>query len=288
MFGYITVNASSLSKEDMERFRSCYCTLCHTLGSQYGAGARTLLSYDMTFLAMLLDSLYEDAQTACRHVCPVRPWKRTGAEASSAYEYAADMNIAYGYFKALDDAADDHSARAKLLAASLKGRYAAVRAKYPEKCARIEDCIRRLSEMEKNDETQLDPPANAMGELFGEVYGWRYDFWHDTLYALGAAIGRFIYICDAFEDRPKDVEKGRYNPLNAYADRPDYAVFVRRVLTMMISEGAQAFEMLPAVRDADILRNVLYSGVWSHCGTGSDPESAAKKHSSLCRKEKPE
>jgi len=32
---------------------------------------------------------------------------------------------------------------------------------------------------------------------------------------------------------------------------------------MMMAECSDAFEMLPAVDNADILRNILYSGVWN-------------------------
>ena len=31
---------------------------------------------------------------------------------------------------------------------------------------------------------------------------------------------------------------------------------------MLIAEGAQSFEILPLEQDLDLLRNVLYSGVW--------------------------
>ena len=34
------------------------------------------------------------------------------------------------------------------------------------------------------------------------------------------------------------------------------------MLTMLIGEAAALFEHLPLVKDVDIMRNVLYSGVW--------------------------
>ena len=48
--------------------------------------------------------------------------------------------------------------------------------------------------------------------------------------------------------------------------------FVQRVLTMVISEGAQAFELLPLVTDAGILRNILYSGVWGRYAALQNPQ----------------
>ena len=32
---------------------------------------------------------------------------------------------------------------------------------------------------------------------------------------------------------------------------------------MMMSEAARAFEMLPIIEGADILRNIIYGGVWT-------------------------
>lgn len=46
---------------------------------------------------------------------------------------------------------------------------------------------------------------------------------------------------------------------------------------MVIAEGAQAFEMLPLERDAGILRNILYSGVWSRYGAMHNPQKNEKK-----------
>ena len=43
----------------------------------------------------------------------------------------------------------------------------------------------------------------------------------------------------------------------------DFETFVRLLLTSMMSECAKSFERMPILLHADILRNVLYSGVWS-------------------------
>ena len=43
----------------------------------------------------------------------------------------------------------------------------------------------------------------------------------------------------------------------------DMDTLCRLLLTSMMSECAKSFERLPILLHADILRNVLYSGVWS-------------------------
>ena len=59
MFGYITVNPEELSKQQLAQYRGYYCGLCRALGQRHGAEAKVCLTYDMTFLVVLLTSLYE-------------------------------------------------------------------------------------------------------------------------------------------------------------------------------------------------------------------------------------
>lgn len=288
MFGYVTINRDALPARQQARWKSHYCGLCHVLGRDWGQSGRMTLSYDMTFLAMLLNALYEpeeSLQTQAR--CIARPWRKETIAYSAATEYAAEMNIAYAYFQARDDSADDHSARGRALAHMLKGRYARVRAKHPAICAQVEASIATLSALEREKTELIDLPVNAMGQLFGTVFAWREDFWHELLFRLGSAIGRFVYLCDAYEDREKDEKKGLYNPLSVYASRPDYEEFVHRILTMTIAEGAEAFELLPLGEDAEILRNVLYSGIWSRYGALRNPERKPSSGHSPCERALP-
>lgn len=68
---------------------------------------------------------------------------------------------------------------------------------------------------------------------------------------------------DAYEDLPEDRKKNRYNPLKELAKRPDYEVQMEQILRMMIAESTVRFEQLPCLVDVDILRNILYDGVWN-------------------------
>ena len=69
---------------------------------------------------------------------------------------------------------------------------------------------------------------------------------------------------DAAEDLKKDRQKGSFNPLIAYCEREDYADFRTGMLTSTLAEAAAAFEWLPIVEHTEILRNILYSGIWLH------------------------
>ena len=56
----------------------------------------------------------------------------------------------------------------------------------------------------------------------------------------------------------------------------DYEEFCRETLEMLIAEGVQSFEILPLEQDLDLLRNVLYSGIWQRYILISEKEE--KKH----------
>ena len=62
MFGYVITNPEALPKERQQRFRAFYCGLCATLRRRHGLASSAALSYDMTFLAMLLNAVYEPGE----------------------------------------------------------------------------------------------------------------------------------------------------------------------------------------------------------------------------------
>lgn len=263
MFGYVTIAPDALEPERRDRYRACYCGLCHTLKARHGQLGRATLSYDMTFLLLLLSSLYEPEETEGRERCAPHPFKPHAFACSAVSEYCADMNVALAYHKLLDDWRDDHSQAARWQAARLRAAYERVRASYPNQCAEIERRLNEISALEREGSPEPDAPANLTARMLGAVYRYREDLWADTLQRMGEALGRFIYLMDAWEDLPRDLKKGRYNPLKAYANREDYEAFIKDSLTLLISECADAFETLPTVQDMDILRNILYAGCWT-------------------------
>jgi hypothetical protein len=263
MFGYVTLAPDLLPKERCARYRSFYCGLCRTLRQRHGSLSRITLSYDLTFLYILLNSLYEPQETLGLEHCFLHPVAGSSFVISEAAEYCADMNIALSYHKCMDNWQDDQSLLSRGEAAVLGRSYQRVKAQYPEKCARIESCLKQIGELEKAGDPSLDGAANLTAEMLGMVYRYREnDYWADTLSQMGQGLGRFIYLMDAYEDLPQDLRRKRYNPLAAHHQREDYEPFARECLTLLIAECTEAFETLPVVQDADLLRNILYNGCW--------------------------
>ena len=263
MFGYVTIAAAGLSKDRQERYRSMYCGLCHTLGKRFGPAGQMTLSYDVTFLYLLLSSLYEPEEQQAQERCIPHPLHMHPYVANELADYCCDMNLALAYHKCMDDWQDDKSVLSRAEVALLQKGYAQIAARYPNQCQAIESCLNALSRLEKSGTGTLDAAANLSGRMLGIIYRYQNDQWADELEQMGQALGRFIYLMDAYDDLPADIRKKRFNPLKDYQAREDYESFVKESLTMLIGECTEIFETLPLVQDMDILRNILYAGCWT-------------------------
>ena len=118
---------------------------------------------------------------------------------------------------------------------------------------------------EAKKETNIDVVSSYTGEMLGELFNWQDDTWSKTLHCIGYYMGKFIYIIDAYDDLKKDEKTGSYNPLLPLKkESPEgFETFVRINLTSLMAECAKSFERLPIVENAEILRNIIYSGVWT-------------------------
>ena len=67
--------------------------------------------------------------------------------------------------------------------------------------------------MVKVQDPQIDTLAGLFGRVIGEIMAVREDEWAESLRRLGFFLGKFIYICDAYEDVEADIKKGTPNPL---------------------------------------------------------------------------
>lgn len=263
MFGYVVPNLSLLDDERKARFRSLYCGLCHVLFERHGYIGTSTLSFDLTFLAVLLNALYENEEKSGFERCTTHPFKRHRFVFSNPFEYVADMNVALAYHKCMDNWMDDHNVLARAEAQLLRRAYDRVEKLHPEKCAAIERWLDEIHQIERENRSGIDAPVNSTGRMLGELFAVTDDFWSESLRIIGDGLGRFIYMMDAYDDLKKDIRKGSFNPLKEYVTREDFEAMCKDAMLMMVADCTQEFEKLPIEKDIDLLRNVLYSGIWS-------------------------
>lgn len=262
MFGYIAINKPEIKFKDFDIYKSFYCGLCRELRERYGISGQISLTYDMTFVILLLSGLYEPKTLKGTSRCALHPVRPQTVRKNRATEYAADMNLILTYYKCMDDWADEKKLIRFLYAKLLEGKNEGLKAAYKKKITRIVSCLTELSRLEKTGEKDLDKMAGLSGKIMEEVLACREDEWEASLRRMGFFLGKFIYLLDAYDDVEKDVENGSYNPFSENYKTEGFEEQVRRILIMMLAEACREFEKLPIIKYGDILRNILYSGVW--------------------------
>ena len=262
MFGYIAINKAEMKFRDFDIYHAYYCGLCKDLKERYGRSGQITLSYDMTFLIILLSGLYEPPTGDSVRNCVAHPFQKHAARTNEITQYAADMNIVLSYYKCLDDWTDEHNKKAWINSRLLRSKVKQIEKTYPEKVKLIRDTLAQISACEKENEQDLDKMAGLFGEIMAEIFVWKQDIWKDSLHRMGFFLGKFIYLMDAYEDIDDDIANACYNPFMQFREREDFDDYCKQILTMMIAECSREFEKLPILTHAEILRNILYSGVW--------------------------
>ena len=279
MFGYVTANKPEMKIREFARYRGFYCGLCRALKKKYGRLGQLTLTYDMTFLVLLLTSLYEPATEETRRRCLIHP--------------------------------DERKLSGLLGMKAFSRKRRRVAAKYPRQAEAVDSSLAELARRERENCADIDAAAKPFGTLMAELFVWREDAFQDILRQFGFYLGKFIYMMDAVMDLEQDRRKGCYNPfLAAHMRKPGNEkkafdegtratpddtrkpgnerkafdegtratpddtrkpengekAFDERVGAMLDNTLKMAiveFEKLPCEQDLAILRNILYEGIWT-------------------------
>ncbi len=260
MFGYVIINQQEMKFKEYEKYRSYYCGLCQSLKKRYGLTGQMSLTYDMTFVILLLTALYEPQTLESECTCIAHPFEKHKTRTNIYTDYAADLNLLLTYEKCMDDWQDEKKLLKRGYAGLLLPKVKQIAEEYPKKAAVIREELRQIQEMEQRKEPDIDIPAGAFGRIMEEIFVYRADEWEKDLREMGFFLGKFIYLMDAYLDMEKDRKNGNYNPFLLRKQAVDEEA--EQILLMMMAACSKAFERLPIVEDVQILRNILYSGVW--------------------------
>ena len=107
MFGYVVINKPELKFKEFDIYHSFYCGLCQTLKEKYGYKGQVSLNYDLTFVALLLNGLYEPETKQEMSHCLLHPIHKYLKSFNECIDYAAQMTIVLTYYKCEDDWLDE-------------------------------------------------------------------------------------------------------------------------------------------------------------------------------------
>ena len=221
------------------------------------------LTYDMTFVILLLSGLYEPPTRKGTTRCIIHPVRKQPVRKNAITEYAADMNVFLAYYKCEDDWKDEKKLLSLLYGNLLRGKEKHAEERWRKKVDTIVSLLNELSEMEKAGEENIDCISGCFGKIMEEIFAYRADLWEPTLRRMGFFLGKFIYLMDAYDDVEKDSKDGSYNPFKELYKQEGFEEKVRQYLELIMSCCCRAFEVLPIIDNAEIMRNILYAGVWA-------------------------
>lgn len=271
MFGYVRPSVQDLPEGELDRFRTMYCGLCHTLSRRYGQAARFILNYDFTYLAILLSDRTAGKENAGRcYASPIR--KRPYLESTAAMELAADESVILAYWQ-LRDGVEDHAWAAGLKyragARLLESAYRKAAAFRPAFDQAVRRQLQMLSALEKEKDPSMDKAADTFAVLLSSAAeGVEEPVRRRVLEQILYHLGRWVYLIDAADDLKKDAESGNYNPValryglkdGAWDPESRHAFAV--TLDHSIHQMAAAFELWNFGVWTTVLQTTFYAGLF--------------------------
>ncbi|CEQ25366.1 Uncharacterised protein [[Clostridium] sordellii] len=263
MFGYVRINKMDLTFREFDTYKGYYCGLCKYLKENHGEISRLSLNYDITFLILLLTSVYRPKSTLTKGVCIANPIKKKNRIVNEVTEYAASMNVLLTYYKLEDNLHDDKGVKDIIAYNLYKGKLKKAYEKYPKKADYIKSQLEELQKLESENSTNIDKVSNTFGNLMGEIFAYKEDDFEGKLRSIGFNIGKYIYILDAYEDLDKDIKKGRYNPFIEYIDKKEELIKkVDKLISISLGYLSQSIDELHIKTNVGIIDNIIYSGVY--------------------------
>ena len=263
MFGYIRINKMDLTFREYEHYKGYYCGLCKTLKDNHGEISRLSLNYDITFLVVLLTSLYKPKSTIVEEGCITNPFKKKKKIINEVTEYAANMNVLLTCYKLEDNVNDDKGIKDILAYNIYKSKKKIAYENYPEKAEFIKQQLDLLHSYENEKNLNIDQVSNTFGKLMGEIFVYKKDEYENIVRAIGFNIGKYIYILDAYEDLDRDLKKGSYNPFVEYEyNKEELRTKVDDMISLSLGIASRNLEKLKIDINNEIIENIMYSGVY--------------------------
>ena len=262
MFGYIKIDKNELKVKDYNLFKSYYCGLCRTLKQEYGFPARYFLSYDTTFLVILLSSVCQSETEFSSVRCLSNPMVcRPAVVKNDVLSYAAAVNVLLVWFKLKDDWTDNLSLKALLLMPLMLRKKNKAKKRFPLLYQSIDTQLRALSSLEKENCPHADAVAAVFGKLMAEIFDINLagDEEKRRIFSHAAfLLGRLIYLLDAWADKEDDAKRRAYNPFLLEETKKED---VRLSLDYTLGELAKTLDLLQFTKNKEIIENIVYLGL---------------------------
>jgi len=268
MYGYLRAEGGH-GRSPLARHQ---CGLCHQLGAGYRTRARWLASDDPSVLAMLVEALAPDTTTRERVRCPIPGVRRRRALVADWLPALAAMQLFLAGEKLFDDRVDhdgwlSRTAERLLRKDVAEACEALVALGFP--LAEVRAALRRQPAVEADPCADLDSLSGPTAEGLRLSVAWLVSHAGASTEATAGAgaladrLGRLLYLVDALDDLPRDLRRGRFNPLERAVGplEPAALRFVAGALAGRVGALTRAFDALPLALHRDALRAIFVDGL---------------------------
>lgn len=269
MFGYVRADTPYLYVKDDTLYQAMYCGVCKGIGKVCGNAARMGLSYDVTFLSVLLHNIVgQDVKIEKGHCLTHCIRSRKMAEVDELTKQLGALNTVLVYYKIQDDIQDGDKGKLKRL--WFQNGYKRAKKAYPEIDKIVAEYMSAQAQVEHAKTESIDRAADStamMLQAFSKYTLGEKDTEHTR--NLFYALGKWIYLIDALDDYDKDKKKGAYNPfICAYQAESKAALLesekgeeVRFAFHAIFSDIRENMSKIRFLFNRDLVDNVLLRGL---------------------------
>lgn len=264
MFGYVRAYKPEMTFSQYDIYKGVYCSLCKSIGKNYGLLARMTLSYDFAFFALMRMSIEQSCSGFKKSRCTFNPAKKC-LECSledADLEYTADVSMLMVYYKFLDNIQDSKGVK-KLLLKLLSPYFNHIGYKGKKRCPEAAEILEKMHlsqlEAERNFSGNLDEACHPSADALGKLLALNKATDIDSLYRFGYMIGRWVYLTDALDDYEKDKADGTFNPFLSSECFSHEACISSLNLTAF--QAVKIFEEIKTYKYKKIIENILYDGL---------------------------
>lgn len=237
-------------------YRQIYAECCNYQRRWFGVDSLLFLSYESIFLYVLAvdagacEGPPASAVTCCRLRSRTGNWPTFDLDLA---RFCSCFALLLASIKLDDDVRDDRSIMARLIRWRFRRRFATAKEYFknldPEFESRVDEFVTLHLELEQDSHGRIflddyvSPTAEAFAYAFG-LFGKRLAQDAETCHLfeeVGNGIGAAIVAHDCAVDYPRDVRKGRFNPLHNQRDVRRAFEFSQRCLSQAGWECVRAF-----------------------------------------------
>lgn len=286
MFEYVTSNKKNWPKADQMIYKSYYYGIRHSLRKKIGTKGNNSLNSDMTFLAILLSGIYEPKEKSDIVKSIIPPFRKYKRVHSEVIDYVSDMYIILDYYNLYADFVRNRNILKKRKADLIKPYIGIIKNKYERQIAAIEKAFMKFDEAERSGEDNLSLVSNFSGEMYQKIFCFKIeDKWSKDLSDMGFAIGKFIYILNAYEDIERDIKRKHYNPIvkSKRFYKVNFETFIKQLISTELKCARECFSKFTIKKNYDVLNNML-NGTICHKKNSQNKNLKLKKFERIEKK----